>query len=152
NPLVAPNPATLEKQKPMASPGLSGAGKSPLTSVTANAETQPPRRPTIEIDLKATPFGNYDSTLIKAVQERWYELLEARKTARNDKGRVVVEFRLKYDGHISDLNITRREVDFVPAWDCQRAVAEAAPFAPWPGEMRRTIAANYRSVRFTFVY
>ena len=32
------------------------------------------------------------------------------------------------------------------------AIEEAAPFAPWPGEMRRTIGANYREITFTFLY
>ena len=86
------------------------------------------------------------------MQKRWYELLDERKMTRADTGRVVVEFNLKYDGHIAELKITRREVDFIPAWICQRAIADSAPFAPWPGAMRRTVAGNYRSVRFTFVY
>lgn len=86
------------------------------------------------------------------MQKRWHQLLDQRKAGRDETGRVVVEFRLKYDGQISELNIVRREVDFVPAWDCQRAVADSAPFPPWPRDMHRIIAANYRNVRFTFLY
>ncbi len=148
-----PSPAPLETESPkVASPAPDNIGKPALASAAANPASASVRRPTIEIDLKGKPFGNYDSILIAAVQKRWYELLDQRKGAREDSGRVVVEFRLKYDGHITDLKIARREVDFVPAWDCQRAVAESAPFRPWPREMHRIIAANYRSVRFTFVY
>ena len=84
-------------------------GKPALAAGTANPAIIPARRPTIEIDLKAMPFGSYDSILIAAVQKRWYELLDQRKAAREDAGRVVVEFRLKHDGHVSDLTIARRK-------------------------------------------
>jgi outer membrane biosynthesis protein TonB len=143
--------AEKPNEKPVAE-NLAGRGQEKVAPTAVEPTVSAPRRPNIEIDLKGAPFGNYDSKLIATVQKRWHQLLDQRKAGRDESGRVVVEFRLKYDGHVSDLKIVRREVDFVPAWDCQRAVGDSAPFPPWPREMHRIIGANYRSVRFTFAY
>jgi outer membrane biosynthesis protein TonB len=149
----APGPSAVPEERTIReTPGVAGAAEPGYAPPIASAETAALRRPSIEIGLKGTQFGSYDSKIISAVQKRWYELLDERKRAPGDTGRVIVEFRLKYDGNISELNIARREVDFVPAWICQRAIADSAPFAPWPREMRHSITASFRSVRFTFVY
>jgi outer membrane biosynthesis protein TonB len=153
NAVQASKPVSSENPRsPGGSSAVASAGKPAGVPEKATSATLPSRRPTLEIDLKAAPFGSYDTAIVAAVQKRWYELLDDRKTAREGKGRVVVEFRLKYDGHISDLKITYREVDDILSLICQRAVTDPAPFAAWPREMRRSVAANSRSVRFTFVY
>ena len=153
NTAQASKPAATENQRPQSASSAAASGVKPAgISEKPTSPTAPPPRPTLAIDLKASPFGNYDSAIVAAVQKRWYELLDERKSAREGKGRVVVEFRLKYDGHISDLKITYREVDDILSLICQRAVTDPAPFAAWPRDMRRTVAGNSRSVRFTFFY
>jgi len=153
NAAQASKPATPDDQRPQ---GISSAAAGAVKPVGVSEKPAPPTvlppRPTLAIDVKAGPFSAYDTALVAAVQKRWYELLDERKSAREGKGRVVVEFRLKYDGHITDLKVTYREVDDILSLICQRAVTDPAPFAAWSRELRRIAGANSRSVRFTFVY
>lgn len=102
------------------------------------------------LDVKASPFGSYDAAFIAAVQKRWYHLMETH--IPNRSGRVVVEFRLYPDGRIQALKITNNEVTETLAWLCQRAILDPSPYAPFPQDLRRLLAQEYRQVRFTFHY
>jgi outer membrane biosynthesis protein TonB len=57
-----------------------------------------------------SPFGSYDSALVKAIQNKWEALL---KTVRfgKDVGKVVVRFKLHADGNISDVAVAKSEVN-----------------------------------------
>ena len=35
---------------------------------------------------------------------------------------------------------------------CQDAIEGSAPYAKWPGDMRRMIGANYRQITIKFIY
>ena len=105
----------------------------------------------VAFDVKATLFGSYDAAFISAVQERWYDLLESSHFTQQS-GRVILEFRLMYDGRITDMRVNGNEVGELLGLLCQRAITDPAPFAPWPSDMRRMIGQNYREVTFTFFY
>ena len=98
-----------------------------------------------------TPFGSYDAALVAAVQQRWYDLLDNTQFAQHS-GRVILEFRLYYDGRITDMKVDGNEVGEILGTLCQRAVLDPSPFAQWPSDMRRAIGKNYRDVMFTFFY
>lgn len=102
------------------------------------------------LDVKSSPFGSYDAAFIAAVQKRWYDLMETHIPTRS--GRVVVEFRLYPDGRIQSLRITRNEVNETMAWLCQRAILDPSPYAPFPQDLRRLLAQEFREVRFSFHY
>ena len=104
------------------------------------------------LDVKATPFGAYDAAFIAAVQARWYTLLDERDFVGNQSGKVVLEFRLTWDGRIADMRIADSEVNEMLGWLCQRAVLDPAPYARFPADMRRMLRNDYRDVRFTFYY
>jgi membrane protein involved in colicin uptake len=108
-------------------------------------------RGTLSLDVARTPFGSYDAALIAAVQQRWYDLLDATRFAQRS-GKVVLEFRLYYDGRITDMKVDGNEVGEMLGLLCQRAITDPAPFAQWPSDMRRAIGKNYRDVMFTFYY
>ena len=103
------------------------------------------------LSVARTPFGSYDAALVAAVQQRWYDLLDSTTFAQRS-GRVVVEFRLYYDGRITDMKIDGNEVGEILGALCQRAVLDPSPFAQWPSDMRRAVGKNYRDVMFTFFY
>lgn len=109
------------------------------------------RRGRISFPVKATVFGSYDAALIAAVQQRWYDLLDSSQFTQRS-GKVVIEFRLMYDGRVTDLRIEDNEVGDLLGILCQRAISDPAPFGEWPGDMRRMIGQNYREVTFTFFY
>jgi outer membrane biosynthesis protein TonB len=104
------------------------------------------------LDVKATPFGDYDSKFIEAVTQRWYDLLDSRQFAMDRSGKVTLRFHLNYDGSIVDMKVLENTVGDVLDYVCQKAVTDPAPFAPWPADMRRIIGENYREITFTFYY
>ena len=104
------------------------------------------------LDVKATPFGDYDRAIIEAVSQRWYDLLDSRRFAQDRSGKVMLRFKLKPDGTIIEMQTTDNNVGELLGYLCQEAIEEAAPFAKWPPDMVRMIGANYRDITFTFYY
>lgn len=101
-------------------------------------------------DVKMTSFGNYDREFIEAVRQRWYQLLEGRNTV---PGTIVVEFRLNYNGRITDLKVVENTTqNSMLEIICSGAIADPSPYRPWPTEMRREMKSDTREVRFTFYY
>jgi hypothetical protein len=103
-------------------------------------------------DVKATPFGAYDEALILAVQDRWYALLENTGYDYHGHGKVTVEFKLNYDGRITDAKVVDSTVDEMLSVLCQKAINDPSPFDKWPREMRLKINKDYRDMHFTFFY
>jgi hypothetical protein len=103
------------------------------------------------LDTKATPFGAYDAALVEAISQRWFTLLDQREYASDSRGKVVLQFRLHYDGRITDMNVSECTAGEVLGLICQKAVLDPAPFAAWPSDMRRTLG-NVRNIQFTFYY
>jgi outer membrane biosynthesis protein TonB len=103
------------------------------------------------LDTKATPFGAYDAALVEAISQRWFTLLDERDYASDSRGKVVLQFRLHYDGRITDMNVADNTAGEVLGLICQKAVLDPAPFAAWPSDMRRTLG-DIRSIQFTFYY
>jgi hypothetical protein len=104
------------------------------------------------LDAKQTPFGNYDKQIVDAVTDKWYAMLDNGHFAQDRTGKVVVRFKLKYDGTILEMSTLENTVGISLTYVCRQAIAEAAPFARWPDDMRRMIGANFREVSFTFYY
>lgn len=109
------------------------------------------QRGKIAFDVKQTPFGAYDAAFIAAVQQRWFDLLDSTQFAQRS-GKVVLEFKLTYDGRIMDLKVNGNEVGELLGLLCQRAIMDPAPYPRWPSDMRRMIPGNFREVTFTFYY
>jgi hypothetical protein len=103
------------------------------------------------LDAKETPFGAYDEAFIAAVQQRWYDLLDSRQFALDRTGKVVLQFRLTYDGRITDMHIAETAVGETLAYVCELAVTDPAPYEKWPSDMRRE-AGDSRNIQFTFYY
>jgi outer membrane biosynthesis protein TonB len=101
-------------------------------------------------DVKGTPFGSYDAEFIAAVQHRWDALMEGR--SGNTPGKVVVEFRLSYDGRITDLRVIESEVGNLLTLLCEKAILDPAPYPRWPIDMRRAVRSDSRHIKFTFYY
>lgn len=103
------------------------------------------------LDAKATPFGAYDAALVEAISQRWFSLLDQRDYASDGRGKVVLQFALHYDGRITEMEVAQNTVGEVLGLICQKAVLDPAPFATWPGDMRR-LMGDTRHIQFTFYY
>src|SRR5688572_7562626 len=160
-----PGETLLARAAPKAQPEQKAAPSRPRTVAEAKAqkgiiEGQKMRqdggvrraRLNMSLDVKATPFGSYDNAFIAAVQSSWFRQLDERQLFSNDAGRVVVEFRLNYDGRITGLRVVETEVNDHLAWMCQRAVLDVNPFMEFPSDMRRLVKNDFREIRFTFYY
>lgn len=103
-------------------------------------------------DTRATPYGSYDAALIEAVQARWYDLLDQISYNNYRSGRVVIQFRLHYDGQVTDVRVGESTVGDMLALLCQKAIVDPAPYDRWPTEMRHVMDKDYRDISFTFFY
>ena len=67
------------------------------------------RRGKVSLDVKASPFGAYDLAFIRAVEQRWYDLLDSTSFVQRS-GKVVAVFNLTSDGRITEMKLTENEV------------------------------------------
>lgn len=104
------------------------------------------------LSVRVTGFGAYDRIFIEAVDNRWKQLLAENQYAMNRAGKVIVSFRLHDDGRVSQIDVAETTVGEVLGLLCRRAIVDPSPYRPWPSEMRRTIGATFRDIRFTFYY
>jgi len=104
------------------------------------------------LDVKGTEFGAYDAAIVEAVSQRWYDLLDQHNFAMDRTGKVTLRFRLNYDGTVTSLEVSENTVGEILSLVCRDAIEESAPFAAWPGDMRRMVGQNYREITFTFYY
>jgi outer membrane biosynthesis protein TonB len=109
------------------------------------------RHGALAFDARATAFGAYDAALIAAVQQAWYNMIEEHMGAPRT-GKVVIEFRLTYEGKVINVRIAENDVGEILGQFCYNAITQPAPYGEWPPDMRRAIGNNYRDVKFTFYY
>jgi outer membrane biosynthesis protein TonB len=169
-PAYTPGDLTMAKPSPMPRPTEGEAQEAkperPRTIKEALARLQDSRLPgqkmkqeggvsrrqeLASLDTKATPFGAYDAALVEAVSQRWFTLLDEREYASDSRGKVVLQFRLHYDGRVTDVNVAESTVGEMLGLLCQKAVLDPAPFGTWPSDMRRMLG-NTRNIQFTFYY
>lgn len=179
----APEPQPAEKAKPTVEPGDLTMGKPEPTPKLDTGEAPKPRPRTVQeammrqpdrlipgvamkqdggvkrrsvvpsFDVKSTLFGAYEATLVAAISQRWWDLLDERGYASDNRGKVVVRFDLHYDGSITAVRVSENTTSAeVLGYVCVKAIQDPAPYAPWPSDMRHEIAKGVLEVRFTFFY
>jgi hypothetical protein len=96
------------------------------------------------------PFKSYDTAFRDSIMRQWGTLLDGKK--RDRIGKVVLQFRLNYDGSITDMKVLEDGVGAEQVAICQKAVLSSALFPHWPEDMIRMVGANYRVITYTFNY
>jgi hypothetical protein len=99
---------------------------------------------------KDSVFRVYDAKMIGRIEKRWLELTPL--IQMRGAGQVVVDFRLNYDGQVTDVRVRPTRLLGFAVEICKQAIMDCAPFDPWPAEMRRLIGETGREVTFTFNY
>ncbi len=143
NPPAPKRPRTLKEA--MAQPSLPGQQMRQDGGVRRHAVWS-------SLDAKATAFGDYDRKIVEAVTQHWYDLLDSRHFAQDRTGKVILRFKLKYDGSVEEMNTLENTVGEMLGYVCSEAIQQSAPFEKWPDDMRRMIGANFREITFTFYY
>ena len=144
---VPPGPAGTVSI-PAAGDGTGGEIASARSRLTASG-TQ--RSGVTAFNVKASPFGAYDLKIVKAVQSRWYALID-KFGVYERAGQVTVYFQLLDDGTIVNLEVKQNTVGEFLAGICQKAIADSAPFDPLPDVLRMLFGKEPRDVNFTFYY
>lgn len=98
-----------------------------------------------------SPFGAYDKLIVRAVQSRWYALIE-KNGLYERSGEVTIHFQLLADGAVTNAEVKSTSAGEILALFCQKAIVESAPFAPWPEQLRVYLGNEPRDVDFTFYY
>ena len=102
-------------------------------------------------NVAGSPFGEYDRALIRAVQSRWYALIEQNGLYEHT-GTVVLHFQLLADGTVHDLTTKDNSAGITLGLFCEKAIVESAPFAPLSESLQRLIGGDTREIVFTFYY
>ena len=139
--------------------GAGAAAEQPL----ARREDEAGRRgaaPALEIaslDTKATPFGAYDAALVEAISQRWFTLLDEREYASDSRGKVVLQFRLHYDGRVTDMNVAENTAGEVLGSDLPEGGARpgavcglAERHAPHAGRTRGTSSSPFTIIDYVW--
>jgi hypothetical protein len=98
-----------------------------------------------------SPFGAYDKKVIKAVQSRWYALID-RFGMYERAGLVTVHFEMLDDGQVQNLKVTDNTAGQILALFCEKAIIESGPFDPLPDNLRALVGKEPREASFTFYY
>jgi hypothetical protein len=102
-------------------------------------------------DVKLTGFGDYDERFYEAVSQHWWDLIASQNFALDRRGKVVLQFRLNYDGTITEMNVAQNEVGDLLGYVCQKAITDNAPFEHFSTDMRVKLGDS-RDCQFTFYY
>ena len=122
-----------------------GARKSRLTAVGVS------RTGVAAFNVAESPFGAYDKEIIRAVQSRWYALIDQNALFEHS-GVVRLVFNLGTDGAVKDLKTEENSAGEILKLFCEKAIVDSAPFKPLPEELRPLIGNEAREVNFTFYY
>jgi hypothetical protein len=98
-----------------------------------------------------SPFGAYDKEVIRAVQSRWYGLIE-QNSLYERSGTVLVHFELVADGSVQNLKVEKNTAGEILGLFCEKAIVDSAPFKPLTEQLRALIGGDAREVNFTFYY
>jgi outer membrane biosynthesis protein TonB len=101
--------------------------------------------------VEENPFGAYDKKIIKAVQSRWYALID-RFGMYERAGAVTVHFELLDDGQVRNPKVTENSAGQILSLFCEKAIIESGPFDPLPENLRALVGKEPRDASFTFYY
>jgi outer membrane biosynthesis protein TonB len=143
-----------EKQEPIRPRTLNQARamqSSQMPSAKMQQDGGVQRRAQASFDTKALPSGKYAQEFINAVSQHWLDLLDSQQFALDRSGRVKLQFKLNYDGSISDMEIVENTVGYMYGYVCEKAVFDNEPYGKWPSDMRHEVG-NSLDVVYTFDY
>jgi hypothetical protein len=102
-------------------------------------------------NVEESPFGAYDKKVVKAIQSRWYQLID-RYGIYESTATVTVYFQLFDDGQVKNVKTTEGSENSILSLFCEKAILESGPFDPWPESLRVLVGKQPREASITFYY
>jgi TonB family protein len=143
--LIAGGVLAAQETKPLPAPPTPGQAIQQAAQAAAHNR---PKSGSLEVltDTQGVDFGPYLQKLMGDVRTNWYELIPA--AAENEKGKVVIEFKVQSDGEIMDMKLVSPSGD--PALDraAWGGIKAASPFQHLPS----AFTGPHLALRFRFLY
>jgi outer membrane biosynthesis protein TonB len=151
--LPKPAPAPAPAPAPVPSPMPVGGGATREIAATKSRMTAigVSRSGVAAFNVAESPFGAYDKEIIRAVQSRWYGLIQ-QNALYERAGTVRLRFELLADGSVQNLKIAENSAGEILGLFCEKAIVDSAPFKPLTEQLRALIGDDPREVNFTFYY
>jgi hypothetical protein len=102
-------------------------------------------------NVEESPFGVYDKKVVKAIQSRWFALID-RYGIYETTATVTVYFQLLDDGQVKNVKTTDGSENSILSLFCEKAILESGPFDPWPESLRVLVGKEPREASITFYY
>ncbi len=150
--VMAEKPVELpQPPAPPPAPARSGSSREIATIKSHMTAVGAGRIGVAAFNVTGSPFGEYDKALIRAVQSRWYALIEQNGLYER-AGTVTLHFNLLKDGSVQNMEVKENTAGQILSLFCEKAVVDSAPFAPLPENLEVLIGSDPREVNFTFYY
>lgn len=121
-----------------------GPLRAPNTSVS--------RYGTIAINSRLTAYGVYLNRILEIVNRKWVQLLEnSAKSIQFNGSSATIEFFLKRDGTIRELNVVKSSTGRLAETIAGDAIRSPAPYPEWTPEMILEIGEE-TPITITFIY
>ena len=147
---VAPQPPVTVPQT--AAPSQPSASGREIVALKSQLKATGSARSGIAaFNVAESPFGAYDKKIVRAVQSRWFALIE-RYALYERAGTVTLHFQLEDDGTVINLRVADNSAGVTLGLFCEKAVVDSAPFEPLPEQLRLLVGREPRDVNFTFYY
>ncbi|MBI4025019.1 MAG: hypothetical protein HY360_08565 [Verrucomicrobia bacterium] len=152
---VKPTPQTSPRAPP-STPALPVPAMPPSSREVLAAKSKlqggVPRIGALAFNSAQSPYASYDKKIVAKISAYWHLLLQNQYDGEKASS-VEVTFRLLANGHITDLEITRKSTNAnaIMAHWCTESIEKSAPFDPFP-EAMRALAGEFREGSITFNY
>jgi len=152
-PQTEPSPPAQPQQYRAPSTGSPGTGsqREIAAAKSRHVEAGVTRIGIAAFNVEESPFGAYDKQLIRAVQSRWYALID-KYGIYERTGEVTITFDLYSDGTVGNVKHEPSSAGELLAWFCEKAITDSAPFEPLPEKLQVLVGEKPREVNFTFYY
>jgi hypothetical protein len=150
---IATPPTVPAVSLPARAPGTPGtASDHQIVAVKSRLTASGVARISVDaFNVASSPFGAYDQKIIKAVQSRWYALID-KYSIYERSGAVTITFELRTDGTVYNLRRSENSVGELLALYCEKAILDSTPFEPFPERFRLLLGNQPREGSFTFYY
>lgn len=148
---AGPPPRAAMPAAPPMPPSLPGSGREIAAEKSQATTSGAAKIGVTAFNVAESPFGAYDKAIVRAVQSRWFALIE-KNGLYERSGQVTLHFQLLDDGTVQAVEVKENSAGQILALFCEKAIVESAPFSPLPEELRMLVGREPREVNFTFYY